>query len=79
MCWKEQVIVILLTIMIIYVYDKFAGKDNFLLYQPTCQGINPSECTGLTSGNMPAIDSTSYDWFRSKLMCDGSLGVPPSY
>lgn len=72
--------VIVLVIIILMIYDHFNKKQsNFVLYQPTCQGIDPSQCTGLTSGNMPVIDSTSYDWFRSIEMCDGALGVPPSY
>lgn len=71
---------VVLTIIVLLVYDYLSGKkSNFVLYQPTCQGINPAECTGLTSGNMPVIDATSYDWFRSIQQCDGALGIPPSY
>lgn len=73
-------IVILLTIIILSYYRTYdSKKSKFLLYSPTCGGINREECLGLTSGNMPVIDATSYDWFRSAVQCDGSLGIPPSY
>ena len=52
-------------------------KNRFVLYSPSCGGINREECLGLTSGNMPVIDATSYDWFRSQLTCFNGLGVPP--
>lgn len=67
-------------IIIIAVSIAIAGpkkKNGFVLYSPSCGGINREECLGLTSGNMPVIDATSYDWFRSQLTCFGGLGVPP--
>ena len=74
-----SLIVLVVIILVVRDYIGQRNQSSFVLYQPTCQGIDPKQCTGLTSGNMPVIDSTSYDWFRSIEMCDGALGVPPSY
>ena len=78
-CYNIAIVVVLCLIILIAYDYLMQPKSSFVLYQPTCQGINPSECLGLTSGNMPVIDATSYDWFRSSIQCDGALGIPPSY
>lgn len=53
--------------------DSFRGWTQ---YRPACSGQwlsdRRGECTGLTTGEMPAVDSAELPG-----LCCGSLGVPP--